>query len=72
VAQEVGDSVVAGEKPEAEADQDALPPSRRGSIRRARILTFHEKRLLGLMGPDAVQYLRLRPHDLTRSFLWYI
>ena len=33
--------------------------SRRSSqSKKPKILTFHEKKLLGLMGPDAVQYLR--------------
>ena len=39
--------------------------SRRSSSsepRRPKILTFHEKRLQGLMGPDAVQYLRFQKY----------
>ena len=39
--------------------------SRRSSVgdpRRPKILTFHEKRLQGLMGPDAVQYLRFQKY----------
>ena len=39
--------------------------SRRSSVadpRRPKILTFHEKRLLGFMGPDAVQYLRFQKY----------
>ena len=39
--------------------------SRRSSVgdpRRPKILTFREKQLLGLMGPDAVQYLRFQKY----------
>ena len=46
-------------------DEVSQVESRRSSIgdpRRPKILTFHEKRLQGLMGPDAVQYLRFQKY----------
>jgi len=46
-------------------DEVSQVESRRSSIgdpRRPKILTFHEKRLLGFMGPDAVQYLRFQKY----------
>ena len=48
-----------------EVSQVSEVESRRSSVndsKRSRILTFHEKRLQGLMGPDAVQYLRFQKY----------
>ena len=62
---EEDDNLVAnpGEDNMAKGMEDDV--SRRSSSseqRRPKILTFHEKRLLGFMGPDAVQYLRFQKY----------
>ena len=62
---EEDDNLVAnpGEDNMAKGMEDDV--SRRSSSseqRRPKILTFHEKRLLGIMGPDAVQYLRFQKY----------
>ena len=64
---EEDDNLVAnpGEDNMAKGTEDADDVSRRSSSseqRRPKILTFHEKRLLGIMGPDAVQYLRFQKY----------
>ena len=62
VIKEAEDEMVADDVDHKEEDEDqaaSLTQSRRGSVNnKSKILTFHEKRLMGMMGPDAVQYLR--------------
>ena len=62
VIKEAEDEMVADDVDHKEEDKDqaaSLTQSRRGSVNnKSKILTFHEKRLMGMMGPDAVQYLR--------------
>jgi len=55
VTNEVEDNVV--------VDKAEPGSSRRSSqSKKPKILTFHEKKLLGMMGPDAVQYLRFQKY----------
>ena len=63
VANPVKDNLGGGEA--VGGDEVSQVESRRSSVndsRRSKILTFHEKRLQGLMGPDAVQYLRFQKY----------
>ena len=57
VTKDEEDKIVVEETP-TEKEHVGHTSSRRGSVRKTKIMTFHEKKLLGLMGPDAVQYLR--------------
>merc|ERR1719500_1213388 len=59
------DNLGSGEPAGGEEVTQVESISRRSSVadpRRPKILTFHEKRLLGFMGPDAVQYLRFQKY----------
>ena len=59
------DNMASGGEVEGGDEVSTGVESRRSSVgdpRRPKILTFHEKRLQGLMGPDAVQYLRFQKY----------